>query len=134
MNEEKLKELAEIGRMIESIEMSLNDIIAYWDLIDDKLKESNLNTIERKVLEDRINVVKKQHKFLNQKRDHLQVKKKEMIESLEKEYKEDGIDIIDKMVMQLLEIDNEYMEKYHTSSSSIMTFIETLLKKKVSLM
>lgn len=142
MYDRNMRELVNNGKMIQSSENNLKGLKEMIELLEEKIRKCGK-------IQDQINAIsqlqslREQYYIMLKKRDRLLKNRDEIIMKLCSSYKNESgndnvpdmseFDIIDKLIMDLLTIDDKYMEIHKTSNLSIMSFIEKLLKKKKTL-
>lgn len=138
VNTTLMSELIENGSVLKSIEKSIDGLDEIINNMNDRIKGCE-TSIPEMILQNHLILVKEQREILKNKRKDLLDRRKELTDKIEtdvlngKDY-DNMIDTIDRIVMKLLAIDDIYSETHHVSNSSIMSFVEDLLKKKKNLL
>lgn len=132
-----MSDLIENGSSLKSTEKSIEDLNEMIDSLKYRIKECP-SLIPEMILQNHLLLVKEQRKMLENKRKNLLKRRKELSDTLQHELFYDNdtdnmIDTIDRIVMKLLAIDDIYSETHGVSNSSIMSFVEDLLKQKRTL-
>lgn len=133
-----MAELIENGSSLKSTEKAIEDLDEVINNMSDRIKQC-ISLMPEMILKNNIMLAKEQRKILVAKRESLLDRRKELSSIIQDDAlsgkDSDGmIDTIDRIVMKLLAIDDIYSETHHVSNSSIMAFVEDLLKQKRKLL